>query len=254
VSFSGGVVVAVVLLAPGFAVFIAFFLRNPNDRISVELESTSSALAVSIIGVGSVLSHLLWAALCVANKFFAQNVFAFAPPISPYTLHQVAFGAIAKLSESDIAAATLSMMAMLAIAFFLALFVVRSGVGRTFLDPIRYGWAARIIARARAKGGFASAFVLTSVEESGAFLGYEGAIDSLNLDSKKEVVSVSLVLVGRFLVTISPRGLTRSPVNRGLIPHLYIDRANIRNIAFNVFNLPGGDADKGAVQDLSGQK
>jgi len=255
VSLSEGALTAFLLLSPGFAVFIACFGKDSNDRAWVERESTNSALVVSIVGVGSLLGHLLWALVCWANGLAVTAWGAHIPALSAYSLHDLMFRTNIVVREGDVLAAALSTVAMVGFTFALALWFARSDAGRRMIDPLRYGWAADVLAKARTEGRFVTAFVLTSMESDGTFLGYEGVLEGLNLDAKKQIASISLRLAGRFLVSVSRRGVVRTSVRSDLIPQLYIDSTSIKNVAFNVFQLKDRmDANRAAVEAAAGQK
>jgi hypothetical protein len=235
-SISSGAIYAVLLISPGFAFLWACF-RKQDNAAGLALESPNSILALSTIGLGAILAHLIWVALCSANAAVVDQLGFGLAPLSDHTLYEIALGDADVLSNGDVAVAVLSSLALCWITFTATSGWASTSMGKRTLGPLRYGWADDLMNLSSMDGRFAAAFVLTSVEHDGHFVGYEGLLYSLNLDARREIASISLQDVGRFLVTVSDGKVERTPIDRKLIAYLHIERAQIKNVAFNVFEL-----------------
>jgi hypothetical protein len=253
VTLSAGVLLALLVLAPGFAFYLSLFGHNASERCRVEFESPNAIVPTAFIGLGAVIGHGLWAIVCIGNEWWTGAGLLSFSALSNNTIYElvgcVGAGRSATASLHCLEALdngereVLTLLSSIVAIVFLTLAASRGlrWLARDQLDQLKYGWVANIMKEARVSGRYVAAFVLSNVESDGTFLGYQGRVDALNLDARKEISSISILLVGRYVVTPSKRGVRSISVKRRLIPHLHIDRANIRNVA--LFVPPGVERD-----------
>ena len=81
------------------------------------------------------------------------------------------------------------------------------------------------------------AFVLTRIAADSLTVGYEGVIASLALGSGKTIEALTLLDAEKFVVRLGAGSFNRAPAGFAApIARIVIERAQIENIAFNIYN------------------
>lgn len=114
------------------------------------------------------------------------------------------------------------------------------------VKALRYGWLAEFVELAAPEGRFSTAFVLTSVSNDGSHLGYEGLIENIAINSDREITSITLLDANRFVVHLKSDGVDRFDVDRSPIDRIFIERANIKNVALTVYEKAQADEQSAA--------
>jgi hypothetical protein len=235
-----GVLLALFLLAPGLALHAAIFRPNPA-AIRFAPPPPGSVSSLSIIAFGSLVGHVVWSLISAANDAYSTLGLPFVtvdfePNIYTTMLETTQTGGHAV--GLDAAAALSSMLLLSGIIYGSSSIALSTQWGRSMLRPVQYGWLSDFVSEVEPEGRYATAFILTPIEHDGVFLGYEGFIENISVNSDKEITAISLLEVNRFTVTISPNGVQRKDVPREAMPRLYLDRENIRNISLTIFEEP----------------
>lgn len=235
-TFSFNLVLALFLLAPGFAFVAGIYSGGFKTRLETSPPPPNSIIALALVTAGALAAHMCWSMLYGLGQLIAgamQLSWAWPNP-NPY------LDAL-KLSSGTDRAQSLGLpwilinLAMLTSATFLAT--------QRFLDwglerhaPVRnalYGWLAEATAVEGAIG-----YVVTNLELDGAAIGYEGILDYVTLDSSKQVVS--LVLSDCELFTLVAKGgiVHRVPNPRQApLENIVLHREAIRNMAFTAIGV-----------------
>jgi hypothetical protein len=208
-----------------------------------------SILTLSVIGFGALASHALLAlALALIDWYASTGAPSIAVPFQPNMYaSMVAIGGHTPVAGADIAGILVETTVLSLLVYRLApLLLDKSATVR----QLRYGWLTDLIEQATPDNRYTTAFVLSSVQNDGVLLGYEGLVENLAFNSDKEIVAVTLLDVSRFAVHVGSKGVRRSDVRRELIPRLYIDKNNFKNVALTVYEL---DTEPGPAEtDASG--
>jgi hypothetical protein len=199
-------------------------------------------LALSIIGFGSLAAHSLLAVATAANDLFCENSNGcFIVPFQPniYTTLAAASEHAGPTAGIDVAIALLEIAALSLLMYLSHRILDRMNVVRA----LRYGWLAEFVEQARPEGRFSTAFVLTSVRNDGAHLGYEGLIENIAVNSEREITAITLLDANRFVVNVTPTDAVRTDIDRTPIDRIFLERANILNIALTVYEDEDASSD-----------
>ncbi len=234
-TFSFNLVLALFLLAPGFAVVAGVYQQSQIGKIKSPPPPPGSILTLALVSVGSLSLHFLGA------LFFAlQDVWTKAEwPHRTVPFDPNVYGAMSALAFANEPMAANQVLLLL--GSLLMLTIVGYWVGgraiealnRTgSLNPMLYGWLSEM-AVAEDQREAVLAYVLSDVEEDGAILGYEGVVANMTTNADKEITSILLKSCETFYVRIGKAGVSRRQVSRSSpIPQMYLERSRIRNIAF----------------------
>ena len=233
-SVSYNLLLALLLLAPGFGVYAGLHIGSQSGRIRSPPPAPGSVTTLAIVTIGAAGAHLAAViallgepGLCDAT----QACFHTSWEPNPYkTLLIVSRGGGAR-SPEQIA----SVLMMLAILTGLAMLVAGLAANAvTRFKPIHgllFGWLADVAAADDDE--VIVAYVLSDVEADGTVVGYAGAVDNLAINSDKEVTYILLSDCELFYLRVDARGVRqRTPLGADPLPQLYLERARIKNIAF----------------------
>jgi len=238
VTLGLGVLLSVFLLAPGLAIYAALFPSSSARGIRFAPPPPGSILTLTVIGFGALIAHAIWATLAALQFWVCSGTRrCLAVPFDPnmYTAMLAVNEHSNAVTAVDVAISLLTIVIMSAIAFNLASFYAASAGGRGAMRNVLFGWLSDFVELAEPDGRYTTAFVLTSTEHDGAYLGYEGLVENLAVNSDREITAVTLIEVNRFVVCVTGDGVLRRDVDRPPLDRIYLDRANIKNIALTVY-------------------
>ncbi|WP_395944567.1 hypothetical protein [Brevundimonas sp.] len=248
-----GVAWALFILAPGLAVFAALYTSAGNKVVAPAPPAPNSFTALSIVIFGALSAHGLGATLFVFNDLWAH----FLPSIqvawdpNPYAY----FLSPRPKSDPFLGLETWFLLALLLLLSLGAYGLVRGVVEReetlsitrhrqdppepaTPLFRFLYGGWASILAQLSAQPDYdkhLAAYVVTDMEAEGVWIGYEGEVDGVSLDTDKQIAALTLKNCQAFRLAAAQQDFTHQIVPRTApIPLLMIDRSQIKNIALQV--------------------
>ncbi len=249
-TFSYNLVLALFLLAPGFAAFAGVFFSTQRDgRLHPAPPTPNSVLTLALVTLSALGLHALWATLlALQHLYVTTGCFSIQVPFEPNIyldlLRAGAKGSQAPpITSADIAFALVSLVALSIIGYGLTVWIITSRFAETHLRGYLYGWAGDLVQEIQDgepdKLRLVTAFVLTKTDHEGVAFGYEGLLRNLTLSADKEIASISLSEVTAFYVEMKPDAFKRVVLPRTSgIPTLYMEKAEIRNVAFQVYQVP----------------
>ena len=235
-TFSFNLVLALFLLAPGFALVAGIYSGGFKTRLETSPPPPNSIITLALVTGGALLGHLTWTALYGLGELVA------AAAHLGWTLpHPNPYLAALKLATDDDRAKnlgllwTLANLSALTVLSFVATRLLigwqlqSHGVVRNAL----YGWMAEATAVEGAIG-----YVVTNLELDGAAIGYEGVLDYVTLDSSKQIVSLILTDCELFTL-VAKGGIVHRVANSRQKPleNIVLSRDAIRNMAFTPIGL-----------------
>lgn len=247
-TFSYSLVLALFLLAPGFAAFAGLFFSSLGERhVHPAPPAPTSVLTLALVTLAALALHAAWALLLLVQALWVANIGFIAVPFEPNIyLDLLNAGRLpppgVQVGAGEIAAILATMVILSALGFGLTVRLVTSRWGERHLRTFLYGWSADLVSQINAeKPGYVrmvTAFVLTNIEHEGALFGYEGLLQNMALSPEKEITSVTLTQVTAFYVKLEPGRFKRIvlPRTRG-IPNIYLGKDQIRNISFTVLRV-----------------
>jgi hypothetical protein len=240
VTFSYSLVLALFLLAPGFAFVAAIYAASGRNRMEAAPPPPNSIMALAIVTGGALAAHSLTAlffALCHLAAWLFKASWSLAEP-DPYVL-SLHLGA---LPPADAALGLAWILAVLTVVCALTFLITRRLIHGTAsnwpaLNAALYGWLHEI----REDDG-ALAYVVTHLTLDGAAIGYEGVVDYVVLDSEKQILSLVLIDAQTFTLVAKGGIVHRVPNPRDVkMERLVLTKSEIRNIAFDPIKLAPSD-------------
>lgn len=262
-TFSYNLVLALFLLAPGFAAFAGLFFSSHNERrVHPAPPSPTSVLTLALVSLAALGLHAIWAAVLFVQDLWVGAGFPhfnlpFEPNIYADLLNAGQGDAAAGLGGGEIAAILLTLVGLSLAGYFATSGFIKSTWGSEVTRPFLYGWAADLVEQINdeKEPGYVrlvTAFVLTTIEGEGAVFGYEGLLQNLTLTPEKSITSVTLSQVTAFYVKLAPGHFKRVvlPRTKG-IPDLFLPKEQIRNVSFTVFRVPEEETLRGDVVEAA---
>jgi len=245
VTLGFNVVLALFVLAPGFAALAGIWVGSQHERFRPSAPPPGSILSLSVVTFGALAAHTTLALLMLLRTPLVdlgeriQAWIGFGVPWrmpNPYVvILALKDGAP---SELDIALTFLLMLLLSVAAFFTAAALVQSDSPQGRNRRLLYGWLADLVEQVSEPNRYITAFVLTDIEKDGRFLGYEGLVENMTMTNEKQVASILLSDANTFYVSLESEKIGRVDVPRAsAIPLLHIAADNIKNIAFQPFEL-----------------
>lgn len=237
-NLSFALVVALFLLAPGFAAYAGLFTGSRSKSFQPASAAPGSLFALGFISVAAIFAHALAALLFWLNEVAFERAGGLAIGIEPnlYVALVALPGGDTALLSGQIVAILFGLVALCLAAFVAAVRAVRLDAVRARLTVQLYGWLSELVEASRAPDRYVSAFVLTDIEHDGQVLGYEGFLENLSVDSGKQIVSLLLSDSRRFRIRMSDAGVAREALpHEDTIALIYLEREHVRNVAFTVY-------------------
>jgi hypothetical protein len=183
VIFSYNLVLALFLLAPGFAGFAGLYLASQLGRVKSQPMPPGSVLALALVTVSALAAHAIAASLFWAQRAFCDAFACIHLPVDPdpYAVFLAQGRGLSLAGDAQIALALLNLFGLTVFTFVLARL---AGGWLSSLPAMRgllYGWLADVVpAESRISGDGAAevfmAYVLSDLEDGGVVVGYEGAV------------------------------------------------------------------------------
>jgi hypothetical protein len=254
-TFSYNLVLALFLLAPGFAAFAGLFFSSRREpSLHPAPPAPTSVLTLALVTLAALGLHGAWATVLAAQDLWSQHLWHVSVPFQPNIYvalleagekAQAAGGAQSSIASrtggGDIGAILVTLIAQSFVGYRVTIAIVSSRKAEALLRPYLYGWAAEILPEAPEAGvvNLITAFVVTRMEGTGLAFGYEGSVGTLTLGPDKEVLSIFLTQVTAFYIELEAGKFKRRvlPQTSG-IPNLYLSKEEIRNVSFTVLRLP----------------
>jgi hypothetical protein len=236
VTFSYNLLLALFLLAPGFGAYFGLFSATRQGRYQPSPPAPNSVLTLGVVVLGAMLAHAVLAVIYsaldygVARDWWRQSPLPYMR--GPYEILFSAAVAHSRVRNADVAVFLCCGIGLTGLSGAAALWV-RSGPLREAVGPLLYGWLGELVAAGIGPDTYVNAFVLTDIQVDGRYLGYEGVLENLTVSADKEITAVLLKQVETFYVRLDAEAVTRVPIPRErTIPQLYLERSQIKNIAF----------------------
>ncbi len=231
-TFSYNLVLALFLLAPGFAFVAAVYALGRSTIHEATPPPPNSIMALAMVTGGALLAHTSAAIFFLACHVVAGWTGWWWPTAdpNPYYLAWRLTGADG-LATTSAFAWILGLLTLLsAVTYGATRLVMRSPLGRSDLvGAALYGWFWQI---EKTRGAYA--YVLTQFEGDNGAVGYQGALESVTLDADKQISSLVLADAEPFSIKVDADGKvvrTASPRADNKLRVLLI-RAEIRNIVY----------------------
>jgi len=231
VTFSFNLVLALFLLAPGFAFVAGVYSGGFKTRLETSPPPPNSIIALALVTAGALAAHVCWSMLYGLGESIAgvMDWWWNWPSPNPY-LDALRLASGADKAQSLVLPWMLfNLAALTGLTFFATQWLLGRGLEKyAVVRNALYGWLAEATAVEGAIG-----YVVTSLELDGATIGYEGILEYVTLDSSKQVVS--LVLSDCELFTLVAKGgmVHRVPNPRQTpLENIVLHREAIRNMAF----------------------
>lgn len=239
-SFSYTLFLALLLLAPGLAVWAGFRFGERPGLISQAPERPGSTISLLVIVFGALIGHLLTSgAFTLQALWCSMTGLCVSVAFDPKVYREILTAGRGAGVPTDAAFS----------AWFLALLLPAALVGaasyrasrwiwvRDLREQATFGWLKRHIDRARPSDSFIIAYVVTTQEHDGANVAYEGTIESIALDEQRTIVMIVLSDCDRFLVRIGEAGVQRIDLEQATIPLIQLAGDKLANVALEVLDL-----------------
>lgn len=239
-SFSYTLFLALLLISPGLAVWAGFRAGERSGLLSQPPEQPQSTFSLAVIVFGSLLGHILLAALfALQSAVCVLNTPCLRLGFDPNIYREILLGVHAQ-APSDLALLCwlAALLAPSLLVGVIAFYVSRWRPVRDFREASSMGWLKPLADIARERG-FILAYVVTTLEKDGAYIAYEGIVETIALDDKRAVSMVVLSDCDRFLVKISDTDFSRinARTRQKPIPLIQLEASRINNIALEVFDV-----------------
>ena len=243
-TFSYNLVLALFLLAPGFAAYTGLFFTSQKDgRLHPAPPAPGSIVTLALVTLATLLLHAAWAlALCLQAAWVKAGWWHLTVDYDPniYVDLLAAGKPGFTLNGWGIFSFLASLVVLCVGGFLVTLALMSNAAVEKRLSGLLYGWAADLVGQMREKDPkyvrVATAFVLTTIEHEGAMFGYEGMLQNMALNPDKEIISISLKDVTAFYVDMKPGEFKRTVLTKTEgIPNIYLEKSQIQNVAFSVY-------------------
>lgn len=239
-TFGYALILGLVLLTPGFAAYAGLFVGSQARGYWPAPPAPASLISFAIVCFGALIAHAAGALLLWINDGLVSAGLALitvAQPPNPYVYLATGADPANPPGSWQIVQILSGMLLLSIIAFEVTRRVVRSRRFTAGAAPLLYGWLAETVREASAANRYVTAFVLTDIGHEGLFLGYEGLLSDLTLTSDKEIASLALADCTRFRLKLGEAGLERFVDSDDILPLLYLERGQIKNIALQVYEV-----------------
>lgn len=237
--FSYGLVLALFLLAPGLGAYAGLFFGAHRGAFRPGAPAPGSVLTLGIIVLGALFAHTLWAMICVADDLWAGAGGATLLRAVPSAYAVLSRGVIEHRASADggIAVFLATSSGLTAAAFLLTTGLVRWAPARPFYMRLIYGWLTGLVEAADDEHVI-TAFVVTDIQHGPLSLGYQGSVLNMSVNADKQITAIVLRRAVAFYLKMDDAALARVTIPRDTpIAQIYLDRHQIKNIAFRVYEF-----------------
>lgn len=238
-SFSYTLFLALLLLAPGLAVWAGFRFGERPGLISQAPERPGSTISLLVIVFGSLLGHLITSGVFAFQAWWCSATSAcFAVAFDPNVYRAILTGTHGASPPTDTAF----------LAWFMALLLPAATVGigsyrasrwrwvQEMREQATFGWLKPYIDLARPADSAIVAYVVTTLEHEGASVAYEGAVEALALDDQRTITMIVLRRPSRFVLKVTSEGVRRVNIDQAPIPLIQLAGDTLVNVALEVFD------------------
>lgn len=234
---------AALLLAPGLAVYAAFFEAPARPPFQPIAPSPTSVLTFWLVVGGAAVAHTGAIAGAAANTLLCDRggcpiQIPFDP--DPYTLVISLVRQAVPVTIGTIFFMVGSIAVLTLITYFIAVQLLRLRPIRARLRPLLFGWLATLARDfEHAQDATLNAFVLTTLREGGLWVGYEGEVEALSFDNDRRLSLIILIDARSFVTQLTDHGFARTASRgRAVIDRLALTAEKIENVAFLIFTPP----------------
>ncbi|MBJ7319911.1 MAG: hypothetical protein KJ728_04315 [Alphaproteobacteria bacterium] len=247
-----GIAWALFILAPGLAVFAALYTSD-GGVVSPAPPAPNSFTALSVVIFGALAAHAVGAGLFALNDvislFWSPLEVPWNP--NPYAYFLSARPAVDRHLGLEICFLLALLLSLSAAAYAAVRHTVdqdeKVSVKRRRLDPpepptplfrFLYGSWAAILTQLSPEPDYdkhLAAYIVTDMEAEKGWIGYEGEVEGVALDTDKQIVALTLRNCQAFKLQPTKDNLNHQVIARAAaIPLLMIDRSQIKNVALQV--------------------
>jgi len=247
-TFSYNLVLALFLLAPGFAFVAGVYATGRAAIHEASPPPPNSIMALAMVTGGSLVAHTVAAIVFLLCHVFAAWTHWYWPTLDPNPYYQARHLAGADgLATSVSFAWILFLLTLLCLGTYLFTRAIMSGpIGRSELvGGALYGWFWQI---EKTQGAYA--YVLTQFENDHGTVGYQGLLEYVTLDAEKQISSLVLTRAEPFSLTVlEDRHVQRTPTSRADNKlRVLLTKAEIKNIVYSPLVF---DDDQGVEAEMS---
>ena len=245
-AFSYTLFLALLLLFPGLCFWAGWRAGERTDFLTPSPDNPGSTLTLFIVVFGTLLGHILGAALfAVQSAWCGATDACFAIGFDPNPYRVLLRGASGTGYVPDLAI-ELWLLFILAVGVAtgaIAQWASRREAVSDRIDPIAFGWLTPAVQAVKRGDSFVVAYVVSNTSHEGASVAYEGIVQQLALDADQSIKLVVLNEVDRFLVKITDKGVERVDSDASPIPQLQIAVPEIANIALEIVQAAQADVE-----------
>lgn len=234
--------ILLLFLVPGLAAYASIYgLFHSGKTIAPEPPAANTIEAVIVIAGASVVVHLLCAGAFTLNgALFSTHYLLSVPPawLDPY---RSALAAVAGkgIGGTALGLALAAVSVQGATTYSAARLWLNGLARRDRLPAWIYGWSAQLANAADNADTAIVAHILTTTDVDAAAVAYGGLLYDLALRPDGAITRITLVEVERYLVDLAaPRDRPSLTDALSQLSFIILDDANIRNVAFEVVDLP----------------
>ena len=251
VSFSYTLFLALLLLAPGLAVWAGFRFGERPGLISQAPERPGSTVSLFIIVFGALLGHLMTSAGLVMQGHWCRITGLCLPvPFDPNVYREILSGGRGAVPTDGAVFTWFLEILLPAVAVgLLSFWASRWPRVRTLREQVTFGWLKPWVDLARPGDSFMLAYVVTSLAHEGAHVAYEGWVESIALDDQRAIAMIVLRDSERFLVRVTASAAQRVSEPQRSLPLMQIAGENIANVVLEVFRA--APIDQRPVEDAA---
>ncbi|SDA33347.1 hypothetical protein [Sphingomonas sp. NFR15] len=237
-SFSYTLFLALLLLAPGLAVWAGLRAGERSELISQAPEKPGSTFSLLVIVFGALAGHIILSGLFAlqsgACRFIAPCVrLSFDPNVYRVILTNGRSAGVP--SDWAFLCWFVSLATPALITGALAYLASGWKMVRDMREAATFGWLKRWVDLARPSNSFIIAYVVTTLEHQGANVAYEGIVENIALDDNKAIAMLVLSSCDRFLVRITSARVERIDSDHAPIPLIQLEAKQFVNVALEVF-------------------
>jgi hypothetical protein len=229
-----GIAWALFILAPGLAVFAALYTSD-GGVVSPAPPAPNSFTALSVVIFGALAAHAVGAGLFALNDvislFWSPLEVPWNP--NPYAYFLSARPAVDRHLGLEICFLLALLLSLSAAAYA----AVRHTVDQDEKVSVKRSWAA-ILTQLSPEPDYdkhLAAYIVTDMEAEKGWIGYEGEVEGVALDTDKQIVALTLRNCQAFKLQPTKDNLNHQVIARAAaIPLLMIDRSQIKNVALQV--------------------
>jgi hypothetical protein len=191
--------------------------------------------------LGTICGHILGAALFVLQAGWCRATGLCMPVAFDPNVYRVIFTS-AKTPGYITDFAILAWLVELALVGVLTGALIAWAARRDWIkgrwDAIDFGWLNSPVQEVRGGNAVILAYVVTKTSYEGANIAYEGMVQQLAMDDDQIITMLVLRRVDRFLVRITPEGMTRTEEEHQPIAQMQLHLGEIANVALEIIERP----------------